>query len=78
VVSYPTGQLRTPWHPVDLGLYSGFDLWFTNLPHYWHNPAAPWLALAGAVVLLGVAAASLTYLWPRLAPQTSLATVQPA
>ena len=70
VVNYPTGQIETPWHPVDLGPYSGFDLWFTNLPHYWHSPAAPWLALIGVVVLLAVAAASLVYLWPRLAKQT--------
>jgi hypothetical protein len=66
VVGYPTGQIEAPWRLVDLEPYGGFDLWFTNLPHYWHSAAAPVLAVAGAIGLLAVALASLAYVWPRL------------
>jgi hypothetical protein len=63
VIYYPTGQLTQPWLAVNLGPYGGFDLWFTNLPLYWHSSLAPLIAVVGVMALLLTAVASARVLW---------------
>lgn len=59
---YPPGG-SPGWNTVNADDFNGLDLWFINLPRYWHSPAAFWVSLSGTLVLLIAAGLFFRYIW---------------
>jgi len=61
MISCPAGSRG--WCNIRTDGFEGLDLWFTNLPQYWHHPAAFWVSLFGTTGLLIAAALFFRYIW---------------